>query len=75
MILTRMKVRRQQDAHGWCRALTLPATVALIVMAGAIAGGYVGGRFARSMPNLLLRHLVTAAGVIFSIVYFVRAYG
>ena len=50
-------------------------TVALIVMAGAIAGGYVGGRFARSMPNLLLRHLVTAAGVIFSIVYFFRAYG
>jgi uncharacterized membrane protein YfcA len=49
--------------------------VALIVMAGSIAGGYIGGRFARSMPSLLLRHLVTAAGVIFSVVYFIRAYG
>jgi uncharacterized membrane protein YfcA len=49
--------------------------VALIVMAGSVAGGYVGGRFARSMPSRLLRHLVTAAGVIFSVVYFVRAYG
>jgi uncharacterized membrane protein YfcA len=50
-------------------------TVALIVMVGSILGGYVGGRFALRMPNLLLRHLVTAAGVIFSIVYFIRAYG
>ena len=50
-------------------------TVALIVMAGAIVGGYIGGMFARSMPNLFLRHLVTAAGIIFSIVYFYRAYG
>jgi hypothetical protein len=49
--------------------------VALIVMAGSVAGGYVGGRFARSMPSRLLRHLVTAAGVIFSVVYFIRAYG
>jgi uncharacterized protein len=50
-------------------------TVALIVMAGAIVGGYVGGRFARNMPSQFLRHLVTAAGVIFTVVYFVRAYG
>jgi len=50
-------------------------TVALIVMAGSVAGGYVGGKFARRIPGQLLRHLVTAAGVIFSVVYFVRAYG
>jgi hypothetical protein len=50
-------------------------TVALIVMAGSVAGGYIGGKFARRLPSLVLRHLVTAAGVIFSVVYFVRAYG
>jgi len=50
-------------------------TVALIVMAGAIAGGYIGGRVARKIPSQLLRHIVTAAGIIFSAVYFVRAYG
>lgn len=50
-------------------------TVALIVMGGAIAGGYVGGKFARRIPGEWLRHLVTAAGVIFSAVYFYRAYG
>jgi uncharacterized protein len=50
-------------------------TVALIVMAGSVAGGYIGGKFARRIPGGALRHLVTAAGVIFSIVYFVRAYG
>jgi uncharacterized membrane protein YfcA len=50
-------------------------TVAVIVMVGAIAGGYIGGRFARTIPNQILRYLVTAAGVIFSGVYFVRAYG
>jgi uncharacterized membrane protein YfcA len=50
-------------------------TVALIVMVGSVVGGYVGGRFARRIPNQLLRHLVTAAGVFFSAVYFYRAYG
>jgi len=49
-------------------------TVALIVMAGAILGGYIGGRIARLIPNEPLRHIVTAAGIIFSVVYFVRAY-
>jgi uncharacterized membrane protein YfcA len=50
-------------------------TVALIVMGGAIVGGYVGGKFARRIPGEILRHMVTAAGVIFSAVYFYRAYG
>jgi len=49
-------------------------TVALIVMAGSIAGGYVGGRIARRIPSEPLRHIVTTAGIIFSVVYFVRAY-
>jgi uncharacterized membrane protein YfcA len=50
-------------------------TVALIVMAGSVVGGYIGGKFARRLPGQFLRHLVTAAGVTFSVVYFVRAYG
>jgi len=50
-------------------------TVALIVMVGSIVGGYVGGKFARRIPGEILRHMVTAAGVIFSAVYFYRAYG
>jgi uncharacterized protein len=50
-------------------------TVALIVMAGSVVGGYIGGKFVRRLAGWLLRHLVTAAGVIFSVMYFVRAYG
>jgi uncharacterized membrane protein YfcA len=50
-------------------------TVALIVMAGSVTGGYIGGKSARRIPNQALRHLVTTAGVIFSVVYFIRAYG
>lgn len=50
-------------------------TVALVVMVGSIVGGYVGGKFARRIPGQILRHMVTAAGVIFSAVYFYRAYG
>ena len=50
-------------------------TVALIVMVGSIVGGYVGGKFSRRIPGEILRHMVTAAGVIFSAVYFYRAYG
>ena len=49
--------------------------VTLIVMAGSIAGGYIGARIATLIPNEPLRHIVTAAGIIFSTVYFVRAYG
>jgi len=49
--------------------------VALIVMAGSIAGGYIGGRVARQIPSEPLRHIVTAAGIVFSAIYFFRAYG
>ena len=49
--------------------------VALIVMIGSIAGGYVGARVARRIPNEWLRRIVTAAGAIFSVYYFVKAYG
>ena len=49
--------------------------VALIVMAGSIAGGYFGARVAKRIPNPLLRLIVTAAGAVFSVYYFVEAYG
>ena len=50
-------------------------TVALIVMVGSIAGGYFGARVARRIPNEWLRRTVTAAGAMFSVYYFVKAYG
>ena len=48
--------------------------VALIVMAGSIGGGYFGARVARRIPNELLRSIITAAGALFSVYYFVKAY-
>jgi uncharacterized membrane protein YfcA len=49
--------------------------VAVVVMAGAIAGGYFGARVARRIPNRWLRLLISAAGAFFSVYYFFRAYG
>lgn len=49
--------------------------VALIVMAGSIAGGYFGARVAKRIPNEALRLIITAAGAIFAVYYFVKAYG
>jgi len=48
--------------------------VALIVMAGSVAGGYFGARVARRIPDLWLRFAVTTAGAVFSIYYFMKAY-
>jgi len=47
----------------------------LIVMVGSISGGYFGARVVRHISNEWLRRIVTAAGAIFSVYYFVRAYG
>ena len=44
-------------------------------MAGAIAGGWLGARLAKRIPNQWLRLLIAAAGTIFSAYYFVQAYG
>jgi uncharacterized membrane protein YfcA len=54
---------------------TVNWAVAIIVMTGAIAGGYVGARIAKYLPNIWLRRVVTAAGAFFSLYYFVKAYG
>jgi uncharacterized membrane protein YfcA len=49
--------------------------VAVIVMAGSIAGGFFGARIAKRVPNHWLRLIITAAGGVFSVYYFVKAYG
>ena len=49
--------------------------VALIVMAGSVSGGYVGAKLSRLIPNEWLRHVITAAGAIFTVYYFIEAYG
>jgi uncharacterized membrane protein YfcA len=49
--------------------------VAVIVMAGSVCGGYFGGRVARHIPSEWLRLIITAAGAIFTVYYFVKAYG
>jgi hypothetical protein len=54
---------------------TVSWTVALIVMVGAIGGGYFGARIAKRIPNEILRSIITAAGAFFAVYYFVRAYG
>jgi uncharacterized protein len=54
---------------------TVDWQVGFAVMAGAIAGGYLGARLAKHLPNTWLRRIVTAAGAFFSLYYFVQAYG
>jgi len=49
--------------------------VAVIVMAGSISGGYFGARVSKHIPNAWLRRIITAAGAIFTIYYFIEAYG
>ena len=48
---------------------------ALIVMAGAALGGYLGGAMARKVPLALLRGAVIGIGVILTVVAFVKAGG
>jgi uncharacterized membrane protein YfcA len=47
---------------------------ALVVMVGAIAGGYFGARAARLIPALWLRRAVILMGVTLTLIYFRRAY-
>ena len=49
--------------------------VALVMMVGAMTGGYCGGYLARLIPSEWLRHVITACGAGFSLYYFYRAYG
>ena len=49
--------------------------VALIVMAGSVSGGYIGAKLSKLIPSAWLRHVITAAGAIFTVYYFIEAYG
>jgi uncharacterized membrane protein YfcA len=47
---------------------------ALVVMVGAVAGGYFGARAARHIPAKALRFCVIGMGCILALIYFQRAY-
>lgn len=46
--------------------------VALPMVVGAIAGGYVGARYARKLDRRVLRGIIIATGVVLTVVFFVR---
>jgi len=48
---------------------------ALVVMAGAVAGGWLGAQVGRRLPPIVLRVLVLAVTVTTTAVFFWRAYG
>lgn len=43
-----------------------------VMLLGAVAGGYLGARFARKLPPALVRGFVIAVGVVMTIVFFNR---
>lgn len=47
----------------------------LVVMAGAVAGGYLGAQVGRRLPAVVLRILVVAITVATTAIFFWRAYG
>ncbi|MEL7527222.1 MAG: sulfite exporter TauE/SafE family protein, partial [Pseudomonadota bacterium] len=50
-------------------------TAAVTMMAGSTVGGYIGGRWALTVNQRLLRILVVGFGALLSLVYFWRIYG
>lgn len=46
-----------------------------VMMVGSMAGGYLGGHYARQVNGVLLRRLVIASGLVLSAVYFYRLWG
>ena len=48
---------------------------ALLVMAGALAGGWLGARIGQRLPSVVVRGLVTLVTVAITATFFVRAYG
>ncbi|MGH6770122.1 MAG: sulfite exporter TauE/SafE family protein [Xanthobacteraceae bacterium] len=41
----------------------------LVMMAGAVAGGFIGGRIARRVPNALARRMVVVVGAVLTIAF------
>jgi uncharacterized protein len=48
---------------------------ALVMTAGALAGGYLAAHYAQKVPQSWIRGFVIAVGVGMTIYFFVRAYG
>jgi uncharacterized membrane protein YfcA len=46
----------------------------LLMIVGAILGGYLGGRFAKGMSKTALRYFVLASAIFFTVIYFWKAY-
>ena len=45
---------------------------ALVLMVSSTAGGYLGGRWARRMPEVVLRGMVVAVGIVATTVLVIR---
>jgi uncharacterized membrane protein YfcA len=45
----------------------------LVMLGGAVAGGYVGARFSRTLPSGVVRAVVIAISAVVTIVFFLRA--
>jgi len=52
------------------RAVDWPA--ALVMLVGALAGGFAGGKLAHVIPEGPMRIVITAAGLGLAVLYFVR---
>lgn len=46
---------------------------ALVMIVGAILGGYFGAHYAQQIPPVLLRRFVIGVGIIMTIIFFIRA--
>jgi uncharacterized membrane protein YfcA len=46
----------------------------ILMVFGAILGGYLGGRFAKGLSKQALRHFVLATATFFTVVYFWKTY-
>lgn len=46
----------------------------LLMVAGALLGGYLGGRFAKGLSKQALRYFVLTAAIFFTVIYFWRTY-
>lgn len=56
-----------------CKGLIL-WNYGLLMIAGAILGGYLGGKFAKGLSKQALRYFVLTAATFFTVVYFWRTY-
>ena len=44
----------------------------LVMLVGAVAGGYLGAHYARKMPSALIRGIITVIGIVMTVIFFTR---